>query len=362
MRRAAAGSAALSICCLALSCRQASAPEPRAAQAPVILAEPGPAHGTYAGVLPCADCAGIRHTLVLRPDGAFFLRLTYLGKGEGEGDSFDDIGRWASAEDGTLTLHGGHEAPVKLAVARDGVLRMLDAGGRPIESSLNYDLTLAEGGGVPFEPRLLMRGMYSYMADAGLFTECMTGLRLPVAMEADNAALERAYSAARSEPAQPLLVSLEGRIARRPRMEGSGDQEALVPERFIKVSPGESCDGAPSSPPLEDTHWVLVRLGDEPVTATKGRPPYLMLDPKTHSLSGYAACNRITGRYQLDGRKLRLGPIALTRMACAEGMELERAFAQALGEVAEWRIQDGALELLDGEGRLLARLNAHPGD
>ena len=49
-----------------------------------------------------------------------------------------------------------------------------------------------------------MSGMYSYLADAANFTECLTGARYPVAMEADNLALERAYLArARTSPARP---------------------------------------------------------------------------------------------------------------------------------------------------------------
>jgi len=47
---------------------------------------------TYTGVLPCADCEGIRYTLNMFEDEVFFLRMTYLGKGKG--DSFDDIGTW----------------------------------------------------------------------------------------------------------------------------------------------------------------------------------------------------------------------------------------------------------------------------
>ena len=46
---------------------------------------------TYTGVLPCADCAGIVHTLTLRPDGLYFLRQTYLGK---PGSAFSQAGGW----------------------------------------------------------------------------------------------------------------------------------------------------------------------------------------------------------------------------------------------------------------------------
>ena len=87
-----------------------------------------------------------------------------------------------------------------------------------------------------------MRGMYIYMADAALFSDCLSGRRLPVAMEADSISLERAYLEARQQPGDELLVSFEGRIVDRPPMEGDGLRPTVIVDRFIDVWPGESCD------------------------------------------------------------------------------------------------------------------------
>ncbi|MFA6686044.1 MAG: copper resistance protein NlpE, partial [Desulfuromonas sp.] len=35
--------------------------------------------GTYVGILPCADCSGIRTTLTLSPAHTYVLKSTYLG-------------------------------------------------------------------------------------------------------------------------------------------------------------------------------------------------------------------------------------------------------------------------------------------
>jgi uncharacterized lipoprotein YbaY len=83
-----------------------------------------------------------------------------------------------------------------------------------------------------------MTGMYRYMADAGIFMDCMSRRRVPVAHEQDNAALEAAYAKMRSEPGAELLVSLKGQIAMWPKMEGSGTQPTLVVERFINAWAG----------------------------------------------------------------------------------------------------------------------------
>jgi uncharacterized lipoprotein NlpE involved in copper resistance len=83
--------------------------------------------------------------------------------------------------------------------------------------------------------------------------ECLTGRRFPVAMEADNVALERAYQSARGAPGAPLLVSLSGQFAERPRLEGSGTQGMIVPIKFDRAWPGEDCGGRDQVNPLVGT-------------------------------------------------------------------------------------------------------------
>ena len=138
-----------------------------------------------------------------------------------------------------LVRHG-NEASQQYAVVGAGALRKLDLAGREIASDLDYELRRTSEID-PIAGTFRLRGEYTYMADAALFTECLTGARFPVALEKDNVALERAYLAARPAPGAPLLVTLDGSLARRPKMDGDGDQEVLVVERFDRVWPGESC-------------------------------------------------------------------------------------------------------------------------
>jgi copper homeostasis protein (lipoprotein) len=194
---------------------------------------------SFTGELPCADCPGIRYHVNLFPDRVFFLRTTYIGRADDA--NFDDIGSWVVSSDrATLLLKGGREAPEIFAIKDHETLRKLDIEGHEITSPLNYDLRRTKNL-EPFEPRLGLRGMYRYFADAGLFTDCLTRRRWPVAQEKDNASLESAYAKARLTAGEELLVNLEGQIAMRPKMEGKGAQPALVVERFIGVWPGERC-------------------------------------------------------------------------------------------------------------------------
>ena len=311
---------------------------------------------SYEGDLPCADCEGIRYHLDLFEDEVFFLRLTYLGRGEGA--AFDDIGTWELAEDGQrLVLWGSREAHEMFRVVGAGTLRKLDLEGRDISSSLNYELRRTAAF-APVEPKLVMRGMYRYLADAAVFEECLTGRRFPVSMEADNVALERAYLAAQKEPGEAILVSLEGRIAQRPAMEGGASVPSLVPERFVGVWPGESCGPRMTTAALTGTFWTLTRVGESAVVvAEPERRPNLTLG--TDGLvSGFTGCNRLAGSYQVAGQSIAFGQLASTKMACIDSMEHEAAFADALSRARGFRIIGAHFELVDAEGSLLARFEA----
>jgi copper homeostasis protein (lipoprotein) len=312
---------------------------------------------SFIGELPCADCPGIRYHVNLFPDRVFFLRTTYMGRGDDA--NFDDIGSWVISSDRTmLLLKGGREAPEMFAIKDQETLRKLDIEGHEITSPLNYDLRRTKSV-EPLEPRLAMRGMYRYFADAGLFTECLTRRRWPVAQEKDNAALESAYVKARLTPGEELLVNLEGQVAMRPKMEGKGAQPTAVVERFIGVSPGETCGARFSSAALENTYWKLIRLGDKLITVpAKQREPYFVLDSKTKRIAGSGGCNRFTGPYQQSGDRLTFGKMAMTFMACAEGMEIERDFLAAFEQVRSWKIFGEHLELLDDNRGFLARFEA----
>jgi heat shock protein HslJ len=77
-------------------------------------------------------------------------------------------------------------------------------------------------------------------------------------------------------------------------------------------------------------------------------------------VAGYGGCNRLGGSYMLEGSSLRFGPLAGTMMACANGMDAEKAYLEALARVAGWRIRGVHLELLDAGGAVLARFESRP--
>src|SRR5258705_8607676 len=53
---------------------------------------------TYIGLLPCADCAGIRYQINFLPDGAYMQRMTHLL--DAHDDSHYELGAWSLSHDG----------------------------------------------------------------------------------------------------------------------------------------------------------------------------------------------------------------------------------------------------------------------
>lgn len=308
---------------------------------------------TLAGDLPCADCEALRYHLDVFDDGVYFLRRIYVGRSP---SGVDDIGKWKIAADGrTLELHGQHK-PAELFEIRDATtLRKLDLAGKAIESEHNYDLK-RQAALAPIEPTLRLRGTYSSMTDAATFTECVTGKRLVVAQEADNAALQSAYAKMRTAPGAMMLASVDGRIAMRPPMEGRGLKPTLIVERFHNVSAESNCEAEMSNATLENTYWKLTSLRDRPVTVTDSRQePHLILHADKKRVAGSGGCNQLIGSYTVDGNQLALGRLASTRRACLQGMDLEQDFLNALPSVRQWRIGGEQLDLLDDSGSVVAQ-------
>ncbi|MEM7436808.1 MAG: META domain-containing protein, partial [Myxococcota bacterium] len=105
--------------------------------------------------------------------------------------------------------------------------------------------------------------------------------------------------------------------------------------------------------------WVLVELDGAPAPmGANGKAPTLTLEGGEPRASGFAGCNRFSGGYVLEGDQLRFPALAMTSMACPDGMEGERAFAKSLGATAQFSIAGDTLTLSSADGDLLAKFSA----
>src|SRR5215831_4252907 len=105
---------------------------------------------TFAGVLPCADCRGIRYQLDLLPNSRFAESVQRLHDGDNQGIELSHGIWWISPESRTLTLDAGSDAAGEdmrsaWQVKDARTLRMLvDERGDSIASDVNHELTRAD--------------------------------------------------------------------------------------------------------------------------------------------------------------------------------------------------------------------------
>ena len=102
--------------------------------------------------------------------------------------------------------------------------------------------------------------------------------------------------------------------------------------------------------------WQLFQYGpaDNPTLALDNTTVTLNFEADDQ-LNGSAGCNQYNGRYELDGSKLTIGPLASTRMACLDNgiMDQESAFLQALQSAHNLSQVANALLITYDDGELL---------
>jgi len=108
----------------------------------------------------------------------------------------------------------------------------------------------------------------------------------------------------------------------------------------------------PEPLPLGGTTWDLdsIYSGDTVSSVVAGSQVTMAL-ADDGSVSGSAGCNTYSGTYSLDGDALSFGPLASTKMVCAEDvMAQEAAFIDAMSRVSSSEIEGTGLTLLDASG------------
>jgi len=341
--------------------------DPAEAPAPVAATPPGSAEGVLGllgtrpdehlavqGELPCADCAGIRTTLILDAGGTFQMDEAYLGLSPervAQGDTlFGTRGRWTVTQDrARIRLDGFDDGPRYFRPTSPEILLLLDRQGEEIESELNY-----ESARLPRIPELAgalqVRAAFTYMADAPGVVLCASGFRYPVAMEAGYLELERRYLAEGVPPGAPLRVHLTGSVEARPAMEGEATGATFVVRTFEVADPGTPCPALEVADALAEGEWRLTSLDGAPVPTLPdpGETPTLSWDPQESQLHGTGGCNRYSGRGFLRGSELVTGGLAGTRRYCEGVMEVEDRVLEILTAGGSLRFEEGVLRLFQG--------------
>jgi heat shock protein HslJ len=316
-----------------------------------------PLPSTFSGRLARSSGGPLSITLNLYADRMFFIRKQTTSK-PGKATSYDH-GRWYLSHDGRrLVLAGEAEGIYKLAVKDDDTLHLSSLNGR--KDLLQDPVTLQRSATLdPFAEGVPLAGLFRYMADAALFTECFTGTSFPVAQEGDYLALERAYLAARGQPGGPMYVTLTGHVGERPPMEGNRPETMLVVDRFETISHRTDCLDRLTQTNLTNTTWKLTELYGQTIHFISGGKgePHLIMRPPEDQLIGFSGCNGFFGLYRKEGDRLTFSDLGATMMACPNNADLERTYFKAIKATERYKIFGQQLELYHG-GEVVARFEA----
>jgi len=125
-----------------------------------------------------------------------------------------------------------------------------------------------------------------------------------------------------------------------------------------RTPPAEAPPKAAASRPITDRDWQLVSLGERTdPKGSGGQPITLRLDAATSRAGGFAGCNRFSAGYVLTAESLTFSPAISTKMACADGMEVENSFLVTLASFKTYQVTDSTLTL-SGTAGPLARFRA----
>jgi len=193
-----------------------------------------PMQQSYQGVIPCADCEGIKVSLFLDQDGTFVLKQAYQG-GKAKDSTFAEYGKWErTADQLVLTNTTGEKRYFK---PLDNGLKMLDTQGQAIESSFNYQLASTELS-LPTTP-MALKGLFQHKDGNATFADCATGKILLVEK---NITLNQGYRQYAKQQEQPVLLSLNGHY-KVEAAQGKGiATKVLVPDNDIQFVSGRGCN------------------------------------------------------------------------------------------------------------------------
>lgn len=127
------------------------------------------------------------------------------------------------------------------------------------------------------------------------------------------------------------------------------------PRRKLAAGCGGDSSGDPAA--IENKPWQLTSATD--LTIPDGVVPSAAFT--NGNVFGTAGCNTYRASYTLDGDSLEIGEPSGTLIGCPPPVdEFERAYLDALGEVATWELDGEELVLSDADGSELLGSRSHP--
>lgn len=188
---------------------------------------PAPNAGVYSGTFPCDGCPGIPTTLWLRSDRNYFLEQIY--RADGAPEPVTSLGRWTwHAETETLELRGA--GPLRV-FDRPDLQSLVMQTASPLEHRVTRDPMRGN-----FDAIITLEGTIDLRSEGTTFSECVTGMRIPLLRGGDYSSFARQYRHV-APPGSPAFVEFEARF----RWGDDGAPDAVAIHNFLTVRENGRC-------------------------------------------------------------------------------------------------------------------------
>jgi heat shock protein HslJ len=118
--------------------------------------------------------------------------------------------------------------------------------------------------------------------------------------------------------------------------------------RHVVALLGLGLAGLAQATSLQGSEWQPLRIGG--LAVPEDSSAFVQFRSKGR-LVGFSGCNRLMAEYRAGEGVIFIGPVAATRMRCAEPvMRREAALANALGQARSYRRDGARLVLFDADG------------
>lgn len=155
------------------------------------------------------------------------------------------------------------------------------------------------------------------------------------------------------EPEAAIEKAFHAALSGTMRYSIQGEQLTLL------ATSGSALSFAAEPPPrLEGVTWHVNGINNnrQAVVGLSGASQ-ITLSFEQGTVSGNAGCNNFHAPYSTEGKRIEIGPLVTTRMACPEEqMVEEQLFLAALQSAVTWNVDSGVLDMhrADGERALMA--------
>lgn len=101
---------------------------------------------------------------------------------------------------------------------------------------------------------------------------------------------------------------------------------------------------------IRNKYWKLTHVRGEKVVwrENQRKEPHIILHSPDSTVTGNGGCNGLRGTFELTtDHGISFSPLAVTKMACMENMDVENQMLQALSEAGSYQVSGDSLFLFD---------------